>query len=599
MTKIAKIEQSTDSLSIVQTIDWRASGDFSDLYFRNQGAEISDSEILLPNGATLDFNTYFGSFYEDYWSRHTSVKRVAIRFLFSGSLKVTVYREDIAKRGKLIHEHNLTSAIESEVQLDLAAPSNRPGRIYFEVCGTEGGGRLLKAEFVALDSPARQEVSLSIGICTFNREIQLTDNLKRLFACEAACKTIRRLIIVNQGERFSNESERIIAASPVEIQLLEQDNQGGTGGFARTMKEAAQKEDFTHHVLMDDDIKLDPEVFTRTAQFLAFADKKVVIGGTLFNSEQPNMCYEAGVKVRKSGEFRLLAHNRDLTDSDMLSVFNRETNTPDYNGWWYSAIPIKAIRTVPHPLSLFIKWDDIEFGLSLGQRGFITVCVPRVAVWHPPFNSMPEGWKAYYFTRNRLITSALHPDKMKLPSRLRVFFWTTVALGKMDYHTAALLKLAIEDFLAGPENLMSTPLQDIQDRVAQAAEFSSAKKLSLHEMPEQQPDTSVVTIRFFRRWLRDTITAVTIATNLFRHRRKVPAEKYIQLLEMENWNVFMVGGNPYFLTNSERDFLWKFSPNPETSRKLLHDCWAVAKLYGKSKRAVAKQWNEVGSARKV
>lgn len=599
MTQLSKTCQKRDLFPVIQSVEWRQSERLPDLYYRSRGAEKFGDGLRLPTEASVSFNTYFGSFYEDYWLRHTSVQRVAIRLFYSGSLKVCVFRVTAAGRSKLVLERHLPPAIESEVMLELATPKDRSGRVYFQVFGTDDGGCLLKAEYLALESPRARDISLSVGICTYNREIQLMDNLKRLFSCESALKPIRRLIIVNQGEPFSEVAEQTIAAAPVEIILLEQENQGGTGGFSRTIEEAAQKEDYTHHILMDDDIDLDPEVFTRTAQFLAFADEKVVLGATLFNSVHPNICYEAGVIVRKNGEFRLLAQNTDMTISNSLSVFNHEKNTPDYSGWWYSAIPINAIRTVPRPLSLFIKWDDIEYGLSLGQHGFTTVCLPRIAVSHPPFNSVPEEWKTYYFARNRLITSAVHPNKMRLPSRYRMFFGMAIALGKMDYHSAALLILATEDFLAGPEELLSTPLQDIQDRVAQTKVFSRMEKLSINEMPEQRPATLVFKLRYLRRWLRDVISAVACAANLFRHWRKTPSNSPIHVLEMEYWNVLMVGGDPYFLTNSEGNFLWKYSPDSKISRKLFYECWLVAELYGKSKRAVAREWNIAGCSREV
>jgi len=599
MTTLSKNEQTCVPASIAQSIDWEIGEGYSDLFFRSHGIEILGGEIFLSDKAMIDFNTYFGSFYEDYWASHTSVKRIAIKLVFTGSLNVCLYREISAGRSELVSEHSLISENASEISIDIAAPKTQAGRVYFQVSGAGEGGRLIQASYMAVDSPKPRDISISLGICTFNREVQLMDNLKRLFSCESALRSIRRLIIVNQGEPFSDAGERIIAASPVEILLIEQENQGGTGGFTRTMNEAARTDDVTHHILMDDDIFLDPEVFTRTAQFLAFAHENVVIGGAAFNLEKPTICYEAGAQVQKNGILRLLAHNMDLAFANNLSVFDREKIAPDYNAWWFSVVPIKAIQSVQPPLSLFIRWDDIEYGLSLGENGFNTVCMPRIAVWHPPFNQMPEGWKTYYSIRNMLITSSIHPKKIKLPSRIRVFFWMAEALAKMDYQTAALIKIAIEDFTNGPDKLLSTSFQKIQARVAKTSKYSSVEVLHTDETPNQPPDSSVFTVRYFRVWLRETIKAIAIAANLFRHRKKHSEKQDIQLLEMEYWNAFMIGRSPYLLTNPERDFLWKFSPNPEISKQLIGECWKAARHYGKWKKDVSTEWKKAGRSRVV
>jgi len=128
----------------------------------------------------------------------------------------------------------------------------------------------------------------------------------------------------------------------------------------------------------------------------------------------------------------------------------------EYNGWWMCLIPTKIIKEIGLAVPLFIKWDDAEYAVRAGKKGYPTVSMPGVAAWHIPWLDKNDAldWQAYYHIRNRVIVALLHsPFKRggRLPAESAER--QLQALLSMQYSTAALRLLAIEDVLSGPDHL--------------------------------------------------------------------------------------------------------------------------------------------------
>ena len=50
-----------------------------------------------------------------------------------------------------------------------------------------------------------------------------------------------------------------------------------------------------------------------------------------------------------------------------------------------SAYHLALVEKVGLPLPVFIRGDDVEYGLRLYMRGVDTIVMPGIAVWHEPF----------------------------------------------------------------------------------------------------------------------------------------------------------------------------------------------------------------------
>ena len=176
---------------VIQSVNWVHQETHQDLYYYSSGAKFDNGSITLKNSESVSFNTYFGSFYFDYWRRHGAIENVGLRLRFSGNLSVSVFRETGPWRRKTLFKQSLSAADSGEKILEIDHNNGKPGRIYFEIKGIGSGGQLLGCDFIALGNVTPRKVAFCIGICTFNRENQLMRNLKRLFDNAAALQNIQ------------------------------------------------------------------------------------------------------------------------------------------------------------------------------------------------------------------------------------------------------------------------------------------------------------------------------------------------------------------------------------------------------------------------
>jgi len=145
----------------------------------------------------------------------------------------------------------------------------------------------------------------------------------------------------------------------------------------------------------------------------------------------------------------------------------------DFNGWFMCLIPTEVLRTIGLSLPLFIKWDDSEFGVRASAAGFPTVTMPGTAVWHVPWTDKNDAldWQSYFHQRNRTIAALLHSPYDHGGRVVRESFNHQVKhLFSMQYSTAELRHLALEDVLAGPDRLhaeLGTKLPQLQAKRVQ------------------------------------------------------------------------------------------------------------------------------------
>ncbi|HVS69154.1 MAG TPA: glycosyltransferase, partial [Mycobacteriales bacterium] len=107
-------------------------------------------------------------------------------------------------------------------------------------------------------------------------------------------------------------------------------------------------------------------------------------------------------------------------------------------------------------LPVFIKWDDAEYGLRAAAAGYPTVSMPGVAVWHVPWQDKNDAldWQAYHHLRNRLVAALLHSPYPRGGALVTESLQHHVQhLLSMQYSTARLRIMAIEDVLSGPGHL--------------------------------------------------------------------------------------------------------------------------------------------------
>ena len=484
------------------------------LYFRYRARssnEILDPEVAqttmrIPPQTLMSFNSLFNHFPEIYWQHWTRVKSLSFQVQLSGSgtlrLWRTPYSIDAILEADNPKEGGDKGGLAKSVLLASRHFDNPAGPVAVEIPDSAGGWRswgALHAEILS-DSgwvEAREggwfaEVSanpvrLAIGFTTFDRPADVLANTRLLLENEAARAFIERVFIIDQGTKRVREHPDfapVMARHGSAIELIEQGNYGGAGGFTRAIMEAQKHGGATHMLLMDDDAELEPEAVRRSVLFHATSRSPLAIGGQMLNAYRPLELVEAGgLYNRRSIRIEPAAWRRIEANSTGITFV-------DYNAWWFFTFPLHTVRDIGLPLPLFIRGDDIEFGLRLKAHRIQTVTLPGIAVWHEPFYCKEGGWTGYYDLRNLLILAMLHGRSGRLVPSLMLVQWVLGRLMRLDYYSAWLFEQAAREFLEGPDAIVANAPATRQ-RVAAAAKRLRGKQVprgeEIHPRASRRP----------------------------------------------------------------------------------------------------------------
>jgi galactofuranosylgalactofuranosylrhamnosyl-N-acetylglucosaminyl-diphospho-decaprenol beta-1,5/1,6-galactofuranosyltransferase len=227
----------------------------------------------------------------------------------------------------------------------------------------------------------------------------------------------------------------------------------------------------------------------------------------------------------------------------------------------------------------------MEYGLRLQKLGVATVAMPGIAVWHEPFYVKAGGWQTYYDFRNRFILASAYPERFRLETPSFMLLIMMKALAVHDYQEAALIQMAVEDFLKGPALFDEESSVKIHERVAalnkrfQPLSVDGNKKYKGPKLRENPKKRLRRTLKIVRRLLAVLLSG----------RRKAEAD----LLFMDrDVHIGNIGVYAYVKTNGIRSFHLQYSPDRESLKYLLKGCMSAYLRYRSHSRETAKKWNE-------
>ena len=288
------------------------------------------------------------------------------------------------------------------------------------------------------------------------------------------------LIVVDNGSNLKLPQE----LEGPRIHLYGQRNFGGAGGFTRGIIEVSSLDHATHILLMDDDIEVLPEVIDRTIRWLAILPREEAIAGAMLDSMKKTTLHEAGAKF-SSCDIQIVPEYADITLKNSSVALNKlaQPSDPDYGAWWFFAFSKSILAESGLPLPIFIRGDDIEFGLRLKNLGIHTNVIHGIAVWHEPFYLKRSVWPMYYAIRNLSIINALHfPIKGGPYLRMLASMFFQFAL-RFDYASAAGIQLGLDDFLRGP-SMLRNPGDETHTRITKYLSSFGQKLLKADETAE-------------------------------------------------------------------------------------------------------------------
>ncbi len=414
------------------------------LYCRGD-VRIGGPGLGVPPGGRLGFDTYFNAFFYPKYRTYTGVTEIRLRLRLEGRARIRF----LCRSGedKLLFEERCEGEYRSPVVRLAELPAE--GMLWFELRAEEEEGfRLLAGQYETEEAPLNR-VKVAAVICTYRREACVLENLAQLrrTVWEAPASPIRDALdvfVVDNGRTLELPEEP-------HVRLFANRNWGGSGGFARGLLEALERKDsYTHVLFMDDDIAFETETLVKTVQLLRYAraqERPLCIGGQMLREDKPTVQHECGAYYR-GGKLVPVGKKLDLAKAGNLLLNERE-HPIQYNAWWYCCIPLDAAEEAGLPLPLFIKTDDVEYGLRLKPR---ILLMNGIGVWHTNFEGKYSPYLEYYIKRNELLVSALHGIGAGIwPGMKKLGYSTGWAALRGDPRAIGFMLRGYRDFLKGPD----------------------------------------------------------------------------------------------------------------------------------------------------
>lgn len=418
----------------------------------------------------LSMGTYFNAFPASYWRRWTVVKEVRLTLTVSGAgAAVTVFKSMANGRSQKVESGGVQGDGPTTLTFDLdLKPFQDGGWYWFDVTAGDAEAVIEGAEWSA-EVPADRAESgtVTIGITTMNRPDFCAELLGQIGTDPDVLAILDEVLVMEQGTQKVVDSTSFPDAQAAlgdKLRIIEQGNIGGSGGFARAQFESLQADRSTYVLFLDDDIVSEPESILRAVAFGDLARRPSIVGGHMFSLYARSRMHSFGEIINR---FRFWWMSPPTVEIDWdfgarnirSSRWVHRRIDVDFNPWFFCLIPLQVVREIGLGLPLFIKWDDSEYGVRAQAAGFPTISMPGCAVWHVPWTDKNDAldWQAYFHLRNRFVAALLHSPFPHGGRLVRESFNHQLKhLLAMQYSVAEMRLRALEDVLAGPEQLHAT-----------------------------------------------------------------------------------------------------------------------------------------------
>jgi len=441
--------------------------------------------LCFEKDAKVWFNTYFNGVSIEKWKKYTVVNNLSLKLVLKGSFKIVLRREEKGIHNIIVTElmeKVFTCSEKTEVVIPYANIDGK-GMLSFMLEALEEESYYYGGAYISeIAENQIRPVTIAVGICTFRREPFIEKNLRLL----------RENILENPDslmyghlEVFVSDNGQTLDREKLQtknIHMFPNRNLGGAGGFTRDLIEMSKVKDelhITHALLMDDDIVIEPEALIKTYTLLSLLKDQYVdtfVGGAMLRLDQQSIQVESGASWN-GGFLNSLKHGLDLCHLDDC-LYNEIEEYTEFNAWWYCCFPISVVRDDNLPLPIFIRGDDLEYGLRNMKN---LILLNGICVWHEPFEAKYSSFLEYYIMRNQLIDNSFHctwygkkllKKAMWMHCKQEIMFYR--------YKNIDLYIRGIEDFLKGPEWLMKQDGEALhKDIMAAGYKFADPKELPM------------------------------------------------------------------------------------------------------------------------
>lgn len=428
-----------------------------ELFYRNSSVVYDKEKRIgyIAKYSNVEFTTYFNSFSQVKWKKYADMQSVSLHLTAKGCFRV-----------KLLGYSFTEGCVQQFVLGDAKFDNNEAKEVVipfeesehtilgFEI-STFSDCEILSGGYY-IDIPRElNEVRLALATTTFCQEHYIVPNINKIKAQiiesdEDIAQNFQVFVIDNgrtlETDMFHSE----------QIEVVPNENAGGSGGFCRGMMCAIDSEmKPTHLLLMDDDVMIMPESIIRTYNLYRCVNeewKDAFVSGAMLSYEKIIWQEEDMGYVLDEGWFAPV--KRPLCISEIYDLiindgYMWEEHNNQYAPWWYCCIPMKYVRNDNLPLPLFVRGDDSEFSIRNHCK---IMTMNSIAIWHKGFAAKHFASKEYYQVfRNSFIAQAISGEFQQADflNRLKKYFMTEI--NRFNYSSANQLCDALEDFMKGPE----------------------------------------------------------------------------------------------------------------------------------------------------
>ncbi len=496
---------------------------YPQMLYRSSGSvDYQERDNSLAFEGRLDLLTYFNALSAEKWQRYAAIETVQLHLELVGDasevILLGVEQDALSPQDAPgIDQVGASSLIKASVHpkqltvphhfkgsseytaLDLDVPLDGMTLIGFALVSK--GVTAVRNGYWCTEVAADRvrDVRIAIATTTFKNEAYILPNIEMIrqdvLGSDDAVADTLHLFVVDNGRTLD-----AAAISDENVTVIPNANEGGSAGFARGMMAALESDaEFTHVLLMDDDVRISPESIIRTYNLLSLATDEYAdacINGAMLEMERPQKQFEDVSHVRSDGVYRRIKGDLFMdTLSDMVMNEVLDVEVPNaYGAWWYSCIPLSVVRQHGLPLPLFVRCDDVEYGMR-AQPTYMTM--NGICVWHASFTQKFRApVDCYQYIRNYLIMNALHDISNEGLFLARADRTLQLYLRSMAYETAELIVDGLEDYLKGPEWLMAASGEEVLKANNAKAEKLIPLAEALEEAAVEHPNCAQAILDF-------------------------------------------------------------------------------------------------------
>lgn len=437
---------------------------YNSLYYLSNKTivEQKDKSLRLIEEGEYDFTTYFNSLSVYKLSMYSKAVSfyLHIEIMGPGSEIERTYADNFSHNTQ--HTGEVTKINQNQIwqTLDIPIIPGKEDVIEGFIIKTHGEDVKIRNCYWGVETKSQPEkVKLALVTPTFKKEEYIERNisyLKANFFADDIGKN-SHFFVIDNGRTLNHTLE------DKSISIIPNPNVGGSGGFARGMLEVLKnKANFTHVLLMDDDVSLCAESIKRTINLISILKpewQRSFISGAMLNFDIKDMQREDVGWITSQGgcisqkPILRMTLTEDLVLNETLEP-SEEMKKNTYAAWWYCAMPVKIIEENGLPLPIFVRGDDAEYGFRAKPK-FITM--NSICTWHKDF---PTKYSAvidrYYTLRNTLcaqLATGFAPHSNFMAPLCGA---VDLELHKFGYSNATFALEALEDFFRGP-NFLANP----------------------------------------------------------------------------------------------------------------------------------------------